>query len=153
MTHRPALFDQYHNHLIALPEGDYPHWQGIFIQKNPLDLWNYAEIIQKVAPDVIIETGTYKGGSALFFSDIQQTVNPSGIVISIDQANKHNSQNIMSSRVPSELEKIDCNRITFLQGYSQDTTIIEEVRSLIIPGMTIMVSLDAGHTAEEVVTE
>lgn len=149
------VFNKYHKFLVNLAEEDYPHWQGVFIQKNPLDLWSYAEIILKVAPDIIIETGTYRGGSAVFFSDIQRIVKPSGIVISIDKHNKPGPKPfyVMSSRIPKELEKIDCTGIEFLQGVSQDPEILAQVKELIDPDMSVMVSLDAGHTPEEVFIE
>ena len=37
-------------------------WLGYEMFKCPLDLWTYQELIVQQKPDVIIETGTYKGG-------------------------------------------------------------------------------------------
>lgn len=45
-------------------------WRGYEIEKNPLDLWIYQEIIAEVKPEIIIEFGTFKGGSAIYFADI-----------------------------------------------------------------------------------
>src|SRR5687768_9101679 len=41
---------------------------GIPIQKNPCDLWMMQQIIYETKPDVIVETGTFRGGSALYFA-------------------------------------------------------------------------------------
>lgn len=37
------------------------YWLGKNVQKCPLDLWIYQEIIYNLKPDKIIECGTYKG--------------------------------------------------------------------------------------------
>lgn len=38
------------------------YWLGIPVQKCPLDLWIYQEIIWETKPDFVIETGTAWGG-------------------------------------------------------------------------------------------
>jgi cephalosporin hydroxylase len=53
------------------------------VWKSPLDLWIYEEIIYRTKPDVLIEAGTYKGGSALYFASIFQLMG-NGRVITID---------------------------------------------------------------------
>lgn len=60
-------------------------WKGIHVAKCPLDMWQYQEIIQDTQPDVIIETGTWHGGSAIFLRDMLRLCGKSrGIVITID---------------------------------------------------------------------
>lgn len=51
--------------------------------KCPLDLWVYQEIIHETRPDLIVETGTSRGGSALFLCDVLDAVGH-GDVISVD---------------------------------------------------------------------
>lgn len=58
-------------------------WMGVPVLKCPLDLWIYQEIIYKTRPDLIIETGTAHGGSALYMADILNVLG-NGRVISID---------------------------------------------------------------------
>ena len=43
-------------------------WLGAPTQKCPLDLWIYQEILHETRPDVIVESGTAGGGSALFLA-------------------------------------------------------------------------------------
>lgn len=52
--------------------GDWLHtdYKGIQLLKYATDLWQYKNIIEETKPDLIIETGTLKGASALFFRDI-----------------------------------------------------------------------------------
>ena len=40
------------------------YWMGCKILKCPLDMWVYQEILHETKPDLVIETGTYNGGSA-----------------------------------------------------------------------------------------
>jgi cephalosporin hydroxylase len=43
-------------------------WLGIQTSKCPLDLWIYQEIIFELKPDIIIESGTAKGGECFISS-------------------------------------------------------------------------------------
>lgn len=58
---------------------------GVQACKSPMDLWVYQEIIYEVRPELIIECGTYAGGSALFFSSMLELNNIDGLVVSIDR--------------------------------------------------------------------
>ena len=60
-------------------------WMGVPVQKCPLDLWVYQEIINEVRPGLIIETGTAYGGSALFMAHVCDLIGH-GYVTSIDIA-------------------------------------------------------------------
>ena len=52
-------------------------YRGVPVIKNPLDLWVYQEILYEVKPAVIIETGTFAGGSALYLADLCAAMNGS----------------------------------------------------------------------------
>ena len=41
-------------------------WLGVRTDKCPLDLWIYQELLHELRPDLIVETGTAFGGSALY---------------------------------------------------------------------------------------
>jgi cephalosporin hydroxylase len=45
-------------------------WMGVPCLKCPLDLWVYQEILHEIRPDLVVETGTHLGGSALFMAHI-----------------------------------------------------------------------------------
>lgn len=59
-------------------------WRGVPLLKPPTDMWVYQELINEIKPDLIIETGSYCGGSALFMRDVLNLVYPQGRIISID---------------------------------------------------------------------
>src|ERR1039457_6508180 len=60
------------------------HWLGIPLLQYPSDLFTYQELIASVQPDVIIETGTYAGGSAVYFSMLLDFIKPAARVVTID---------------------------------------------------------------------
>ena len=63
-------------------------WLGIPTQQNPNDVWITQEILFEVKPDVLVETGTAAGGSAVLWAMILEQVNPGARVVTIDIANK-----------------------------------------------------------------
>ena len=65
-------------------------WLGVPIQKYPTDMLILQEIIWDVKPDLIIETGTAAGGSALFFASILDSLGKGQVItIDIDAAAGH----------------------------------------------------------------
>jgi len=56
---------------------------GIYCVKNPVDVWTYAQIIWETRPTLLIELGTFYGGSAVMFHHMLQTAG-GGRVVSID---------------------------------------------------------------------
>ena len=59
-------------------------WKGIPMQKGPFQVVITQALIQELKPKTIIEFGSFKGGSALWLSDIQSLSVTGGKVISID---------------------------------------------------------------------
>ena len=114
------------------------YWLGLMVKKCPLDLWIYQEILFETRPDVIIETGTYKGGSALFFASLFDLMKH-GRVITIDLEDRK--------------ERPSHGRITYLTGSSTSEAMLETVRSLIRGDEKVMVSLDSNHTKDHVLKE
>lgn len=45
-------------------------WLGIPVWQNVFDLWTIQETIAEIKPDLLIETGTNRGGSSLFFAQM-----------------------------------------------------------------------------------
>lgn len=126
-------------------------WMGIPVQKCPLDLWIYQELIFELRPDLIIETGTCYGGSALFMAHMCDLVGY-GSIITIDI----NSTNIRTK---------NNERIHYLNGSSIDDVILNTVakhakgRSIDIMANRfgnppiIMVILDSDHSKDYVLKE
>lgn len=113
-------------------------WLGVKVLKNPLDLWVYQEIIFEIKPDVIIETGTAYGGSALYFASICDLLSK-GRVVTIDV-----------NRPPVLIRH---KRVVFLHGSSLDLVIFNKVKGEARRAKKTLVILDSdhwkGHVAKE----
>jgi cephalosporin hydroxylase len=113
-------------------------WRGVRAQKCPLDLWVYQEILHEVQPDLIVETGTAEGGSALFLASILDLLGR-GEVITIDL--------LLRSDFPRH------PRITYLNGSSTDPMIVGHVSDLVGEDDSVLVILDSDHTKDHVLAE
>lgn len=118
-------------------------WRGVNVLKPPTDLWIYQELIEKHRPDLIIETGTMRGGSAMFLSDMNRLMNPNGHVVTIDI----NRSNINPKAFDSEVEFWTCSSI--------DVVTIQRLQTLIQQRdcQTVMVILDSDHSEVHVTKE
>src|SRR5690348_1963686 len=58
-------------------------WLGTRTLKLPLDLWIYQEILYELRPDLILETGTAAGGSAMFLAAICDQLDH-GQIVTVD---------------------------------------------------------------------
>ena len=112
-------------------------WEGIRTQKCPLDMWIYQEILWEIKPDVIIETGTLFGGSALYLARILDAIGH-GRVISVD---------IEKRNVPNH------ERILYITGSSIYEQQVTEVIKQIKKKDKVLVILDSDHTRDHVLTE
>lgn len=121
-------------------------WMGIPIIKFPNDILALQEIIWKVKPDVIIETGIAHGGSIIFSATMLELIGKDGLVIGVDiDIRKHN-------RVEIEKSKF-YKRIKMFEGSSVSKKIIKKIKSLIKPKSKVMVFLDSNHTYPHVMKE
>ncbi|MDH4180125.1 MAG: cephalosporin hydroxylase family protein [Armatimonadota bacterium] len=114
------------------------YWLGFPTLKCPLDLWVYQEIIREVKPNLIVETGTAHGGSALFLACMCDLVGL-GKVITIDIEEKPGR--------PAH------DRITYLLGPSTSDEIVRRVVQAIGDGDRVMVILDSDHRRDHVLAE
>ncbi|MCL6591666.1 MAG: cephalosporin hydroxylase family protein [Firmicutes bacterium] len=138
MAGENPIADQFHQMYYNSHVWLNTYWLGIPVQKCPLDLWIYQEIIFESRPDVIIEAGTMNGGGTLYLATLCELVQK-GRVISIDIAPQPG--------LPKH------HRIGYLTGSSISGDIYHKVRGMIHPGEQVMVILDSGHHFEHVLTE
>jgi cephalosporin hydroxylase len=103
--------------------------------KCPLDLWIYQEILWEVRPDLVIETGTHLGGSALFLAGVMDAIGH-GEVVSIDTAARARPAH---------------PRIRYLQGSSTDDATLARVGAE--AAASRLVVLDSDHDAPHVARE
>jgi cephalosporin hydroxylase len=118
-------------------------WLGVPVIKCPLDLWVYQELLFRLRPDVIVETGTHRGGSALFLASMCDLIG-NGRIMTIDI--REIPPRVQPSRPPHP-------RITYLKGSSVHPEIVSTVEDSIAPGETVLVLLDSGHKRDHVLAE
>ena len=111
-------------------------WLGKTAQKCPFDLWVYQEILCELSPDIVIETGTADGGTALFLAVVMDAMK-FGQVVTID---------IKDCGAPEH------PRMIKLIGDSVDEQVIATVRG-IVDGKKAMVILDSDHSKDHVLRE
>ena len=112
-------------------------WLGVPADKCPLDLWVYQELLFRLRPPVVIETGTANGGSALFFASMFDLLG-AGEVVTVD--------------VEGHIERPAHDRITYVTGSSIDEDTVGRVREL-VGGREAMVFLDSDHRRDHVLAE
>src|SRR3954452_14738411 len=105
------------------------HWLGTKVVKPPFDLWVYQEIIYETRPDVVVETGTYRGGSAHFMASVFDLLGH-GRVMTIDIEHQ---------------ERPEPPRIAYLSGDSIAAETVARVRESIGPDESVMMILDSAH--------
>jgi cephalosporin hydroxylase len=118
-------------------------WLGVPAFQHPFDVWVTQEIIVEVKPELIVEAGSFAGGSAVLWATIQEQIVPDGRVIAIDLADNMD----VARTVPIFDRKVD-----FFCGSSVDPEIVAEVRRR-AEGRRTMVILDSAHTEEHVAAE
>jgi cephalosporin hydroxylase len=137
------LVQQFHNlyyQLGHLKQGtwDRTYWMGVPIEKCPSDMWVYQELLFRIRPQLIIETGTRHGGSALFFAQMCDLLG-SGEVVTVDIV-----RGMHFPRHP---------RLTYLTGSSTDPQIVEQVRARAVGKSPVFVILDSDHSYQHVINE
>ncbi|TAH53336.1 MAG: cephalosporin hydroxylase [Chloroflexota bacterium] len=111
-------------------------WMGTRIYKSPFDMWVYQEILFEKRPDLVIETGTAFGGSALYLAHLMDILNH-GEIVTID---------VVANPVPVH------PRITYINGSSTDQAIVDLVKGR-CENKSVMVILDSEHTMRHVLDE
>jgi cephalosporin hydroxylase len=114
-------------------------WLGVPIWQDVLDLWSLQEAISEIRPSLLIETGTFEGGSSLFYASLFDLIGD-GEVITIDIEKQHD---------------LTHPRVTYLVGDSSTAPdvvgqVTERARAVAGP---VMVVLDSDHSEPHVLAE
>lgn len=121
-------------------------WMGRPIIQYPQDIVALQEIIWRVKPDCIIETGIAHGGSTVFLASMLELLGEDGVVIGVDvDIRQHN-------RV--EIEKHTMyKRINMIEGSSTDESVVEQVKNYAASRKRVMLCLDSDHSHSHVLEE
>ena len=112
-------------------------WMGVPTRKMITDVWVYQEIIFETKPDMIIEIGSFYGGSTLFLAQMLDLIG-AGEVVSID--------------ISHEYFKPEHHRITKITGDCSNITVLDQVKQL-IKNKKVMVIHDGDHRSDSVLRD
>ena len=122
-----------------------PTWLGRPIIQFPTDILAVQELIWKIKPDVIVETGVAHGGSLALSASILELIG-NGKVIGVDiEIRTHN-------RIAIENHPLS-HRIELIEGSSVDISVFDQVRAAVGSAQTVLVMLDSNHTESHVLQE
>lgn len=115
-------------------------WLGVPTVKLPLDLWIYQELIAELRPRLVVETGTYNGGSALYLGGILDALGH-GRLVSID--------------IQHPFTLPEHPRVEFFLGSSTAPETLAHVQALAdaTEGGPVLVILDSDHSRDHVLAE
>jgi cephalosporin hydroxylase len=122
-------------------------WLGRPIIKYPDDIIVMQELLWKLKPDLVIETGIAHGGSIVFTASMLKMMDVKNFkVIGIDiDIRKHNLDEIKKSPVYKNLE--------LHEGSSIDLKIIHKIKKNIKKYKKVLVILDSNHSHNHVLQE
>ena len=126
-------------------------WLGRPIIQYPQDIVAMQELIFRIKPDLIVETGIAHGGSLIFSASMLELVALCGgpadaRVLGIDiDIRAHNREAIEAHPM--------MRRITMLEGSSLDPSIVAAVGEAARGAERVLVCLDSNHTHAHVLAE
>lgn len=139
---------------IGIGKADYVYnftWLGVPIIQIPQDLQALQEMIWKVKPDLIIETGIAWGGTLIHSASMLAILEAceqidKGHVLGIDIDIRPHNKIALANHPLSK-------KITMLEGSSIDEAMIAKVKAFADNYSRIMVCLDSNHTHDHVLAE
>lgn len=126
-------------------------WLGLPIIQYPQDVVAMQELIWKLRPDVVVETGIARGGSLIFYASMLELLETctgakGGRVIGIDIDIRQPNRDAIEAHPLSR-------RVELVQGSSIDPVVVGKVREMVGDAKSVLVCLDSNHTHDHVLEE
>jgi cephalosporin hydroxylase len=122
-------------------------WMGVPIIQFPQDIVAMQELLWKVKPDTVVETGVARGGSLIFYAGMMEMMGlQGGEVIGIDVDIRPHNRHAIEHHPMSK-------RVTLIEGSSIDPATFSRVKARIGTPRKTVVCLDSLHTHAHVLEE
>jgi cephalosporin hydroxylase len=149
MAADPEVVELAHRRFLKSAEHRYSYnfsWLGRPIIQYPQDIVATQEIIWRIQPDLIVETGIAHGGSLIFYASLLELLGGDGQVLGVDiDIRAHNR---------AEIERHPLyKRISMIEGSSIDEQVAAQVHAVARGKRRVMVVLDSNHTHTHVLRE
>lgn len=126
----------------------YPYtfsWMGRPVIQLPEDMLRTQEVIYRLKPDVVVETGIAHGGSLIYYASLFKAMGK-GRVVGVDiEIRPHNREAIEAHELS--------DMISMVEGNSVAPDIVAQVDELVGDAETVLLILDSNHTREHVLAE
>jgi cephalosporin hydroxylase len=120
-------------------------WMGRPVIQLPEDMIRIQEVIWRLRPDVIVETGVAHGGSLIFYASLFEAMGH-GRVVGVDiEIRRHNRAAIAAHPL--------ARRVTLIEADSAAPDTLTAVRQNVAAGESVLVVLDSNHTKAHVEAE
>ena len=120
-------------------------WMGLPIVQLPEDLLRLQEVLFELRPEVIVETGVYRGGSLMFLATMCKALG-GGRVVGVDID--------IPGDVRSAVEEHAlASSISLIEGDSVAAAVVDQVAERVAGAGSVLVILDSNHTKEHVSKE
>ena len=133
-------------------------WMGRPIWQNLFDIWSTQEVVCSVQPELIIECGTNRGGSAFFLANLMDLMQSNAALSPRGETSASQNKPSYSGRIITiDVESLNPPahpRVQFLIGSSVSEEVTSFVRGEVAKcTRPVMVILDSDHSAQHVVNE
>jgi cephalosporin hydroxylase len=131
-------------------------WMGQPIIQDPQDICSIQEVIWRVQPDLVVETGIARGGSLVLSASILAAISMSEFLAQKTMRNRKVVGIDIDIR-PHNRRAIEAHALSpmihLIQGSSIAKEVVDEVQRIASAFQTVLVVLDSNHTAEHVFEE
>lgn len=114
-------------------------WMGVPVQQWPTDLILMQELITRLRPRRIVETGVYLGGTAVFYASLLHLLQIDGRVISIDIGiHPEARRNVGASGLG--------DFVRLIEGDSKSETVHQQLQVELAGETNVLVCMDSDHS-------
>lgn len=121
-------------------------WLGRPVIQYPQDLQALQELIWRIQPRLVVETGVAHGGALVFYASMLELIGGDGLVVGVDvEIRPHNREALEAHPLR--------RRYRLIEGSSTAPSVVAEVAALARGRDPVLVVLDSNHTHDHVLSE